>query len=342
MSKVVHHMKATLITDIAGPELTDVERKWLTSPYLGGLILFTRHFESKEQLKALVSEISEINPDLIITVDHEGGRVQRFREGFTKVPAMGRLGELFESSQEQAKQAAYASAVVLAYELKEIGIHLTYAPVLDVNYGRNTVIGDRAFGNSINVIQDLTVDFMNGLKFMEFSTVGKHFPGHGWVNLDSHVACPIDERSYEEIEREDMAPFAKHIQNIDWMMPAHVVYEQVDPEPAGFSSFWLQEILRGKLGFTGRIVSDDLSMAGAAVKGSYEARSEAALNAGCDILLACNSSEASLEILSAMEKLNVEPISLTQYKSTSELSETQKEQYKQSLALLSELNLVVK
>ena len=331
-------MKATLITDIAGPQLTDEERGWLTSPYLGGLILFTRHFESKEQLKALVSEVSKINPKLIITVDHEGGRVQRFRDGFTKVPAMGRLGELYELNHDKAKQIAYASAIVLAYELKQIGIHLTYAPVLDVDYDRNTVIGDRAFGENTDVIEVLSTEFMKGLKFMGFAAVGKHFPGHGWVNLDSHVACPVDDRSYEKIEREDMAPFAHQIKTIDWMMPAHVVYEKVDSEPAGFSSFWLQDVLRGKLGFTGRIVSDDLSMAGAAVKGSYQARAEAALKAGCDILLACNSSEASTEILSAMEELNVAPISLVEYMPQMDLDSEQNKAYEQALQRLNDLN----
>jgi beta-N-acetylhexosaminidase len=273
-------------------------------------------------------------------VDHEGGRVQRFREGFTKVCAMGALGDLYVNDQEQARQAARASAVVLAYELLEVGIHLTYAPVLDINYGRNTVIGDRAFANNKEVIQILSQDFMEGLKAMGFATVGKHFPGHGWVSLDSHVACPVDERSMEEIEQQDMQTFTQTIDSIDWMMPAHVVYEKVHSEPAGFSKIWLQEILRNKLGFNGRIVSDDLSMAGAAVKGGYQARAQAALDAGCDILLACNSSEASKEILAAMDSLNVEPISLKQYMPNSSITQEQTERYKQALQLITDLDLV--
>lgn len=333
-------MKATFITDIAGPALTDTERAWLTHPCLGGIILFTRHFETKQQLADLVAEITNINPNLIITVDHEGGRVQRFREGFTKVCAMGALGDLYANDQEQARQAACASAVVLAYELLEVGIHLTYAPVLDINYGRNTVIGDRAFANNKQVIQTLSQDFMDGLKAMGFAAVGKHFPGHGWVNLDSHVACPVDERSMEEIEQQDMQTFIQSIDSIDWMMPAHVVYEKVHSEPAGFSKIWLQDILKNKLGFKGRIVSDDLSMAGAAVKGDYQARAKAALDAGCDILLACNSSEASTEILAAMESLNVEPISLKEYMPNSSITPEQTEGYKQALQLITELDLV--
>lgn len=333
-------MKATFITDIIGPALTDTERAWLTHPCLGGIILFTRHFETKQQLAGLVAEISQINPNLIITVDHEGGRVQRFREGFTKVCAMGALGDLYLNDQDQAKQAARAAAIVLAYELLEVGIHLTYAPVLDINYGRNTVIGDRAFANNKEVIQTLSQDFIEGLKAMGFSAVGKHFPGHGWVNLDSHVACPVDERSMDEIEQKDMQAFMQSINNIDWMMPAHVVYEKVDSEPAGFSKIWLQDILRNKLGFNGRIVSDDLSMAGAAVKGDYQARAKAALDAGCDILLACNSSEASTEILAAMESLNVEPISLKEYIPSTGISQEQKELYTQALQLITDLELV--
>lgn len=307
-------MKATLITDIAGSKVSEVEKQWLTNPLLGGIILFTRHFESKLQLKDLVSELKYINPNLIITVDHEGGRVQRFRQGFTNVCAMGKLGELYKSEPEAALLAAEASAIVLAYELLEVGIDLTYAPVLDINYLRNTVIGDRAFAQNGEHIFRLANKFISGLKKMQFAVVAKHFPGHGWVSLDSHVACPVDERSFEEIKNTDMQPFLKLANKIDWMMPAHVVYEQVDSEPAGFSSKWLQQVLKDDMQFTGHIVSDDLNMQGAAVKGDYKARSLAALNAGCDILLACNSSDSSIEILASMEALNVEPLRLDEYR----------------------------
>jgi len=332
---------ATFITDIQGPQLTAQEKQMLTSKYLGGIILFTRHFESVEQLKSLTQEISQINKNLLITVDHEGGRVQRFRQGFTRVPAMGKLGELYQASPAEAKKAARSCAIVLASELLEVGIHLTYAPVLDIDYARNQVIGDRGFSIEPNVISELAEAFMVGLKEMNFAVVGKHFPGHGWVNLDSHVACPVDERALKEIQNADMQPFQKLLPSIDWMMPAHVVYSQVDEEPAGFSKIWLQDILRQSLNYKGRIVSDDLSMAGAAVKGNYWQRAQAALEAGCDILLACNSSEASLEILAGMAAADVTPLSLAQYKSTVEHSGLlNNARYQQAKKTLTDLELI--
>ncbi len=335
-------MKAAFITDIQGPELTEQERHMLCSPFLSGIILFSRHFVNVDQLKLLVNEISGINSNLLITVDHEGGRVQRFRDGFTRVPSMGKIGELFKEDTEQANNAAFASAVVLAAELLDAGIHLTYAPVLDANYNRNEVIGDRAFSGDINVISILAKQFMLGLKEMDFAVVGKHFPGHGWVNLDSHVACPVDDRELNEIERKDMSPFQKLMPLIDWMMPAHVVYEKVDAEPAGFSRVWLQTVLKEKMGFTGRIVSDDLSMAGAAVKGNYWQRAQAAMQAGCDVLLACNSSEASQEILAGMERESIEPVSLAAYQPQAPVGNVlQQEKYLKAKQLLTELELAL-
>lgn len=329
-------MQVTLITDIQGCVLSDEEKQWLKHEFLGGLILFSRHFKSREQLVALIKEIKTINPDLLITVDHEGGRVQRFREGFTQVPAMGKIGAFYEQSPQKAIQLAKAAAIVLAYELQEVGIDLTYAPVLDINYERNTVIGDRSFYNDKAVIQVLANSFMSGLKEMDFAVVAKHFPGHGWVNLDSHVACPIDERSFDEIKEQDLQPFTQLLSQIDWMMPAHVVYEKVDKEPAGFSNVWLQDVLKKQMGFNGRIVSDDLSMAGAAVKGGYQQRAQAAMSAGCDILLACNHSQASVEILAGLQSSDAEPLSLKQYRPAVSLSEN-KQMYMDALALLSEL-----
>jgi len=332
---------ATFITDIQGPELTALEEQMLSNKYLGGVILFTRHFESVEQLKFLTQKITHINPDLIITVDHEGGRVQRFRDGFTLVPAMGKLGELYKTAPEAARQAAKQCAVVLASELMSVGIHLTYAPVLDIDYGRNQVIGDRGFSIEPNVINELAEHFSQGLKEMDFAVVGKHFPGHGWVNLDSHVACPVDERALSDIQSSDMQPFKKLLPYIDWMMPAHVVYSQVDNEPAGFSRIWLQDILRHSLEYKGRIVSDDLSMAGAAVKGSFWQRGKAAMEAGCDILLACNSSAASTEILAGMEKEGVTPMALTQYMPKASVSDPlTDERYLQAKKSLCELELI--
>ncbi len=336
-----NNVHATFITDIQGPNLTELEKQMLTSPFLGGVILFTRHFESTAQLKALTQQIMEINSDLLITVDHEGGRVQRFRQGFTKIPAMGKLGALHASDNSKAKKAASDCAIVLACELLDAGIHLTYAPVLDINYGRNQVIADRSFSVNPNVICELAESFMQGLKDMDFAVVGKHFPGHGWVSLDSHVACPVDEREYQEIEQSDLKPFKKLMPLIDWMMPAHVVYTKVDAEPAGFSKIWLQDILRGQFKFNGRIVSDDLSMAGAAVKGGYWPRAKAAMEAGCDILLACNSSDASMEILAGMEAQGVQPKSLAPYKPQSPSGDILESQcYLQAIQRLTELELI--
>ena len=185
-------MQVTLITDVQGPTLTDKERQWLSHAFLGGMILFARHFQSRDQLVQLINEIKTINPNLLITVDHEGGRVQRFREGFTQVPAMGEIGAVYAQNPDKAIKLARSAAIVLAYELQEVGIDLTYAPVLDINYQRNTVIGDRSFAEDKTCLKILAASFMSGLKEMDFAVVAKHFPGHGWVNLDSHVACPID------------------------------------------------------------------------------------------------------------------------------------------------------
>jgi beta-N-acetylhexosaminidase len=333
-------LKATLITDIAGPTLSADEKTWLTSPLLGGIILFTRHFESKKQLQDLVTDIKAINPNLLLTVDHEGGRVQRFRDGFSQVCAMGKLGELYNQNPALALKAAEAAAVVLAYELLEVGIDLTYAPVLDINYLRNTVIGDRGFAQNKDDIIALASQFIMGLKKMEFAVVAKHFPGHGWVDLDSHIACPVDERELSDIQNEDMQPFIKLLDQIDWMMPAHVVYEKVDSEPAGFSKKWLKDILKDELSFKGHIVSDDLSMQGAAVKGGYKERSLAALEAGCDILLACNSSEASSEILSSMEELDIEPMSIKSYQPRRSLLTERASLYESSKHILTDLELI--
>lgn len=326
-------MKAAFISDIQGAQLTRDEREWLVHPNLSGLIFFTRHFQSLDQLKALIAEIREINPSLLMTVDHEGGRVQRFREGFTQVAAMGAI-QAASSSLDEQKQLATASAIVLSFELSRVGIDLTYAPVLDINYQRNQVIGDRGFGADPKVVTELAGAFMSGLKDMGFASIGKHFPGHGWVELDSHIACPVDERLFDEIMQQDGSTFVALMNQIDWIMPAHVVYEKCDAEPAGFSKYWLQDVLRGQLNFKGRIVSDDLSMQGAAIKGGYAERAKAALEAGCDVLLACNHAEASKEILGFLSSQDIEPLDLSSYRSNITVNELVKEQYEMALALL--------
>jgi len=323
-------VQATLISDLQAQKISKQERQWLTNPFLGGLILFSRHFENKQQLTDLVSEIKSINSRLLITVDHEGGRVQRFRQGFTHVPAMGKLGQLWQYDSVRAAQLAYDSAVVLCYELAEVGIDLTYAPVLDIDYGHNQVVGDRSFSSDSTVLMNLVKQFLAGQKQLGFASVGKHFPGHGWVDLDSHVACPEDNRSLAEIEQADLACFQGLLPQLDWVMPAHVIYKQVDDKPAGFSSIWINQILRQQMRFLGPVVSDDLSMQAAAAIGDYAKRGQAALSAGCNVLLACNEQAAPLELLDFLENNASEPLDLSIYQPKIALHEDNKQAYVQS------------
>ncbi|EAT13235.1 beta-N-acetylhexosaminidase [Bermanella marisrubri] len=331
-------MKACLITDIETHSLSEDERTWLSHSYLAGIILFTRHFESKTQLKTLISEIKAINPKLLITVDHEGGRVQRFRDGFTRVPAMGRLGKLYQEDSARANQLAFDSAVVLCCELLDIGIDLTYAPVLDIDYQRNQVVGDRGFAHTKEAIVDLASHFIDGVKSIGFPSVAKHFPGHGWVTQDSHVSCPVDERSFEEIKSNDLWVFDHLMPKIDWIMPAHVVYERVDEQPAGFSKHWVTNILRNDMGFQGPVVSDDLSMEGAAQTGGYASRAKAALDAGCNVMLACNSSVAPKEILEFLSHSEYERLDLSEYQSKPQKMILDMPVYQQALARIMEFN----
>lgn len=329
----------TLITDLQGTELTQTEREWLTSPCLGGLILFSRNFQSREQLAHLLSEVRQINPNLIITVDHEGGRVQRFLEGFTQVPAMGNIGKLAEQNLMAAKQCAKAAGLVLGYELRQAGVHLTYAPVLDLDYGHNQVIAERSFGSDPALVAELAAELIAGLKQLDMAAVAKHFPGHGWVKGDSHLMSPVDERTLEEIRNLDMQPFVRLLDQIDWMMPAHIVYEQADSDPAGFSTYWLQIVLRQSLKFEGPIVSDDLSMEGAAIKGSYSDRAEAAMAAGCNILLACNSPKASTTLLDWLEQQSLPQLDLSRYQPTTELGDSA-ELYQSAINTLAQYQLI--
>ena len=303
-------MNVTLITDLQGTELAESERSWLTSPHLGGIILFSRNYESRDQLVRLIADIKSVNSNLLITVDHEGGRVQRFRHGFTHVASMGQIGEQL---LDEARQCATAAAITLAYELRELGVDLTYAPVMDLDYGNNQVIGDRSFSSDPQVVTQLALSFIEGLQQMQMVAVGKHFPGHGWVTADSHLASPVDNRTYNQIKNSDLIPFSQLMEQLEWLMPAHVIYPQVCDQPAGFSSIWLHDILRGQFSYQGRIVSDDLSMAGAAVKGGYEQRALSATNAGCDILLACNDPKASVSLISWLDENQNTPLSLAKY-----------------------------
>jgi len=283
-----------LMIDIAGTELSDLDRERLRHPLVGGIILFTRNYVSREQLAALCDEIHALRePRLLIAVDHEGGRVQRFREGFTRLPAMRRLGELHAQDAAAGLAAARAVGELLASELLACGVDFSFTPVLDLDYGQSTVIGDRSFGRDPAVVAALANALVEGLHAAGMKSCGKHFPGHGHVAADSHVAIPVDERSLAQLQ-EDIAAF--RLGRVDAVMPAHVIYPAVDHRPAGFSPVW-QKMLREELGFDGVVFSDDLSMEGASVAGGILERVQAAWDAGCDMLLVCNAPEAAGQVL---------------------------------------------
>ena len=286
---------APLIIDIAGTALTDDDRRRLAHPLVGGLILFARNWQSRAQLSQLSADIKRLRPDLLICVDHEGGRVQRFRtDGFTHLPPMRALGELWMQDAMRAQDAASACGHVLAAELRACGVDFSFTPVLDLDWGPSGVIGDRAFHADARVVTMLAKSLTHGLLRAGMAHCGKHFPGHGFTAADSHTDAPRDARSLKAILQDDAAPYGWLGSTLTAVMPAHVIYPKVDIRPAGFSARWLQAILRGRLGFDGAIVSDDLSMEGARrIDGRTLTPTEAvlaALDAGCDLALLCNQS----------------------------------------------------
>ncbi len=283
-----------VMIDIQGLVLTDLDRERLTHPLVGGLILFSRNYESPEQLSALCAEVKALrSPQLLIAIDHEGGRVQRCRPGFTAIPAMGKLGALWDAAPGEAIAAAQDLGYVLAAELRARGVDFSFTPVLDLDYGRSTVIGSRSFHRQPEAVVQLAGALIQGLKQAGMGCCGKHFPGHGWVQADSHVAIPVDERDWDKLLA-DMEPFRRLA--LDAVMPAHVIYPVVDEKSAGFSNYWIN-YLRNNLKFDGVVFSDDLSMEGASVAGDVVARAQAAWSAGCDMLLVCNAPEAVGQLL---------------------------------------------
>jgi len=300
-----------IMLDIDGTELTAEDKEVLQHPLVGGVILFTRNYQAMAQLEALVKDIHALrSPRLLIAVDHEGGRVQRFREGFSRIPPMARFGEVYDRDQNKARSLTRLCGWMMAVELRAVDIDFSFAPVLDLDYGVSSVIGDRAFHSQPEIVADLTHAFIQGMHEAGMAATGKHFPGHGAIEADSHVAMPVDHRPYEEIYAKDIAPFRTLIKkDLAAVMPAHVIYDQVDPNPAGFSRFWLKEVLRTRLNFQGVIFSDDLDMKGAGVVGdNYADRAKVALDAGCDMALVCNNRAGALQVLHGLGQYD-DPVS---------------------------------
>ncbi len=292
-----------VMLDIQGPELAAEDARRLRHPLVGGAILFSRNYQSPEQLCELTAAIHALRkPQLLVAVDHEGGRVQRFREGFTRLPAMRELGNIWDVHPHRARNLAQEAGYVLAAELRACGVDFSFAPVLDVDHGTSSVIGDRAFHRNPEAVCELAHSLLLGLKEGGMASVGKHFPGHGYIRADSHVEVPVDERAYADLAMCDLIPF-RHMINygLAGVMPAHVIYPKVDRHPAGFSKVWLQRILREELRFEGCIFSDDLSMEGASVAGGVIDRANAALSAGCDMVLVCNNPAAADELLEGLQ-----------------------------------------
>ena len=291
-----------LMIDVAGTELTVEDRSLLAHPLVGGCILFTRNFGNIEQLETLVASIRAVRtPSLLVAVDHEGGRVQRFRKDFTVLPPMRTIGRQYDIDAGAGKQLARQCGWLLAAELLAVGIDISFAPVVDLDYGVSSVIGDRAFHRDPQVVSELAIAFANGMREAGMTATAKHFPGHGAVVPDSHVAMPVDRRPLADIDQ-DLYPYQRLIDNgLASVMAAHVVFAEVDPLPAGFSRKWLQDELRGRMGFGGAIFSDDLSMAGAGIVGDMPERVRAALAAGCDIVPICNNRQGVLQVIESLQ-----------------------------------------
>ena len=297
-----------VMIDVAGTELAREEAARLRHPQVGGVILFARNFTSPLQLVRLVTAIRAVrSPELLIAVDHEGGRVQRFQQGFTRIPPMREVGRRWDQDRAAGAAAASACGFTIGCELQAHGVDFSFAPVLDLDYGESGVIGDRAFHANAKIVSELAEAFAEGCTRAGMACVGKHFPGHGFVKADSHHEVPVDDRPLEEIAAADLAPFERLAKaGMGGVMPAHVIYPKVDSQPAGFSKVWLR-MLRSRLGFDGVIFSDDLSMEGASTAGGVVERAQAALDAGCDMVLLCNDPASQKKLLDGLASRRIAP-----------------------------------
>ncbi|MGD8477189.1 MAG: beta-N-acetylhexosaminidase [Burkholderiales bacterium] len=304
-----HLPPGRVMVDVAGLELSAHERRRLEQPACAGVILFSRNYEDRTQLRALCEQIKAVRePGLLIAVDQEGGRVQRFRNGFTAIAPMRLIGSIWDRDREQGIRAAHDAAYVIGNELAGCGVDFSFAPVLDIDHGCSAVIGDRSLHSSAEGVIELGRSFAGGLADCGMIAVGKHFPGHGSVGADTHHNIAVDHRTLAQIEQEDLQPFVALCKGVlGGVMPAHVIYDQVDDKPAGFSKFWLQQILRERLGFKGVVFSDDLSMRAASVAGDATERARAALTAGCDIALVCNAPDDADAVLQVLAPVAATP-----------------------------------
>ena len=289
-----------LMLDLEGLTVTAEEQELLRHPAVGGLILFSRNYQEPDQLYELIHQVRAARPDLLIAVDQEGGRVQRFRTEFTRLPPMAALGRYHGRDPEAACHAADLLGELMADELRAYDIDISFAPVLDLDFGTSSVIGDRSFNADPHAVTELAGAFIDGMARAGMAATGKHFPGHGHVAADSHLELPEDPRTWEQLQ-DDLVPFKALAPRLDGIMPAHVRYQAVDAEPAGFSRHWLGKVLRGDCGYRGVIFSDDLGMAGAAGAGNFPQRAQAALGAGCDMVLVCNDRAGAVAVAQWLE-----------------------------------------
>jgi beta-N-acetylhexosaminidase len=291
--------------DLAGTSVAEDEQTLLQNPQVGGVILFARNVESRQQVEALVAQIRSLAPHLLIAVDQEGGRVRRFREGFSPLPAMQQLGDLYVRDREAGLALSRDTGWLMAAEVIACGLDISFAPVLDVDRDTSSIIGDRAFSDQPQLVTDVAAAFIEGMNQAGMAATGKHFPGHGGIFADSHIEAPVDQRDWQQLWQHDLQPFVALSSSLGGIMPAHITFPNIDPDSVGFSGFWLREILRDKLGFEGVIFSDDLAMKGADVAGGYQRKAELALKAGCDMILVCNDRSGALEVLDYMTEQKV-------------------------------------